>query len=599
MTTHGALIPREKLVEFVHDTLGLDKAIIIQELKKRFGLLNRQAHNQYNNRLKPILESLGLTQQDASHNSPPLDVSQFGGNSVGLEDLQRPGTLEELTPPPRDETDQMTEEQPPSSPFQLGQNDEFNVETKVAKYFVKFNAIYLGTVASYDSKSGWFKVEYDDGDGEEMDADEVQSCVQLHVALRSHLETGDSATSIALSRNVKVPTQVPSSTRKRKRQTRSTLSQGQRECECNSFSNSWDGQEGGQYLSYHLRNIYRYGKSWDPNTDSIVDGQKKGHPLRNHQPQVVKNAHRGVTDAAYFADGAINVAVSKFEGENLLIVHKGLHHVPHGLGFLQKKGTTDVALRNNGVNVIDVPERMKKFCLSRMDDGVNIFRNGTAEAESVSMTSAAKRGLLNFLIDDKCKKFLSDDAGRDVGSNVHRYDLMFNQAQGCCDQYSDANGNIIKGSDGLPLRVPLLRKHTEMLLMMTDEVKGEFTQVLTGMDTVTQQVYPDAFSDERRQHLVYKYFARKYLGEEITINWEYVGIIARKVTDKDCLAMHVDAKNDWRSGYDYCSTYSYVLDGYRVTIVAACKQDFGGLMKRLNEVEVEGGRFLPPKKNNK
>ena len=76
------------------------------------------------------------------------------------------------------------------------------------------------------------------------------------------------------------------------------------------------------------------------------------------------------------------------------------------------------------------------------------------------------------------------------------------------------------------------------------------------------------------------------------MNFEYLGFIARQVTDNDRLAMHLDTKNDWRSGYSCCTTYSFVIDGYRVTIVAANKQDFGSLMDRLDKVQVEGGQFL-------
>ena len=77
------------------------------------------------------------------------------------------------------------------------------------------------------------------------------------------------------------------------------------------------------------------------------------------------------------------------------------------------------------------------------------------------------------------------------------------------------------------------------------------------------------------------------------MNWEYLGVIVRLVTDNDRLLMHLDLKNDSREHYDYCATYSFVIDGYRVTFVAACKQDFGRLMERLDGVEVDG-QFQQP-----
>ena len=350
----------------------------------------------------------------------------------------------------------------------------------------------------------------------------------------------------------------------------------------------------GLFLVYQLRNRQKYYDGSDPNAHSRVEGQKRGHPLRNHQSKEVKNAHRGVTDCAYFIDVSINVAIAVLDGD-LVIIHKGLHHVPHGLQTQRAKYASDMTLRDNSVSVIDVPEDMKVFCMSRVDDGVNVFRTGTSEVGLVSMTRGTKRAFLHFLIDEEMKKYSSEDSGRDVG-NVHRYDLMFNQSQLHCDEYSDAYGNVIVDRDGSPLRVPFLRRQTEMLRLMPDEMKREFTKVLTGLDHLTRKMYPDAFPDIRRRELVQKYFVHDYLGEDVDmINWEYIGLIARKVTENNYLAMHLDVKNDTRKGYDYCSTYSFVIDCYRVTIIAACKSDFGSLMDRLDGNEVEGGRFLPVK----
>lgn len=467
-TNRRALIPSEQLKTFVNDSLGLKKSILIQELKKKFGLNLRQAHNQYNNHIKSL---------------------------------------------------------------EVGVRETF-IGRKVAKYFKCKDKIFCGAVISYDHAEHWWSVRYDDGDVEEMDSDELE-----------------------LARNLYVAWNVP-----------------------HSFSNSSNG-ENGQYLVYQLRRL---------------DGRYRQHPLRNHQPASVKNANRGVTDGAYYSAASIQVAISVSTHENdLFILHRGLHHVPHGTGFLRTKDASDIVLRNNDVDVIDVPEDMARFGMDREDDGVFVFRSGTNEVGMVSMTSVAiKKAFLQFFRHEQCKRYLSADVGRDVGNNVYRYDLLFNQGQGNCDKYSDINGNIVVDSGGNPLRVPFLRNQTEMLRFMPDTIKEELTRVLVGMDKVTQRVYPGAFPDERRRDLVHDYFVSAYLGDDVRMNWEYLGIIARQLTNNDRLAMHLDSKNDWRNGYDYCTTYSFVIDGYRVTIVAACKQDFGSLMDRLDEVEVEGGRFL-------
>lgn len=356
---------------------------------------------------------------------------------------------------------------------------------------------------------------------------------------------------------------------------------------------SCNERKDGQYLLYLLRDRSLFYDGWDPNP---VADQKKGHPLRNHQKDHVKSAKRRPADTVFFTEIAINVDVSVAGDNNLIIVHQGLHHVTHGGGVLREKGATDTALRDYGVEVIDVPETVIRFSKRRDDDGVNVFRSGTAEASKISMTTTAKRECLHFFLDDRWRNNSSADGGRDQGINVRRFDLLFNQSQGNCDQYCDADGKAIVHPDGKPLRVPLLRSQTEMLKDMPNDVKREFIQVLTGLDSLTSQIYPGAFSDERRRRLVKDYFVNEYFGEHIMMNWEYLGIIVRQVTDNDRLLMHLDLKNDSREHYDYCATYSFVIDGYRVTFVAACKQDFGSLMERLNDVQVEGGQFQQPNK---
>lgn len=358
---------------------------------------------------------------------------------------------------------------------------------------------------------------------------------------------------------------------------------------------SWFGFGGGLYLVYHLRKLDgRFNNGWDP-TSMALKGQKAGHPLRNHQPVMVKNNNRGVTDGAFFIETSIQIELCIDPLDNdLVIIHQGLHQVPHGTGLLCDKNSSDERLRNSGVNVIDVPNCKRTFSVQREDDGVAVYRSGTPEARCVSMSSRAKKEFLHYLIDSTCEEYRSVDVGRDVGNEVYRYDLLFNQAQRKCYLYADAEGFVVEDSNGDPLRVPNLRSQTQMLRLMPEHIKAEFTQVLTGMNAVSLQLYPDAFHDERRHQLVQDHFVRDFLGDNVCFHWEYLGLIARKITGDDRLAFHLDAKNDWRRGYDICSTYSFITDGYRVTIVAACKQDFGSLMDRLSNVEVEGGQFLPP-----
>ena len=572
------LIPHDDLVNFVRDCnrLEFDKPALIQALKKRFGLDTRQAHNQYNNHIKSIYESLGLELPLSSLEQQPLgfsqpndllspELSQFDRNVLGLGELQqRSSDLEELPVP-------LFDQQPSPSPLQF-------VGRGVAKLFG--NKIYFGRITSYDLPSRLFQVDYNDGDNEDMDEDEAQRAVSLHVVLSSHLELegGNVATSIALNTQ-----ESGASAGKRKRS--------------DTFSNSWDGKGGGTYLVFQLRNTDRYYEDFDPNTDLRVEGQKKGHPLRTHQNPAVKEAHRGVTDAAYFTATSINVAVSSAEdGNDLFMVLVGLHHLSHGMEYLRNKASSDEVLRNSGVDVVDVPESQERYTMQRDDDGINVFRSGTLEADRVSMRSTeVKREFLRHLISPGFDMYRSADSGRDIGNHVYRFDLVFNQGQRTSHVYAGADGIVVLDSKGKPLRVPFLRHETSMIRMLPENVKAAFTQVLIGMDELSKQLYPGAFHDGRRRQLVYDHFSRDHLGHCVSINWEYIGIIARKITDDDRLAMHLDNNNDSRQGYDICATYSYIIDGWRVTVVAACKQDFGSLFERLDEVgAVEGGRFLPP-----
>ncbi len=78
----------------------------------------------------------------------------------------------------------------------------------------------------------------------------------------------------------------------------------------------------------------------------------------------------------------------------------------------------------------------------------------------------------------------------------------------------------------------------------TDKVKEELPSVVVGMDSLTKEVYPGAFPDDRQRRLVYDYFVRDYLGDDITINFEYLGFIARQVTDNAYIASSVPITNE-------------------------------------------------------
>jgi hypothetical protein len=118
---------------------------------------------------------------------------------------------------------------------------------------------------------------------------------------------------------------------------------------------------------------------------------------------------------------------------------------------------------------------------------------------------------------------------------------------------------------------------------------------MIAMQRLARKRHRQAFHDGWRNELVHENLWKFFFGANSEmIVWEYVGFIARLTTKTDRLAMHLDLKNDAREGYDICCTYSYVLDGYRVTIVLASRQDWGSIMERTREVEIEGGKFLLP-----
>jgi hypothetical protein len=345
-----------------------------------------------------------------------------------------------------------------------------------------------------------------------------------------------------------------------------------------------------QYLVYQFNDDNSAFCHGEDKSRNMNCGQRAGHPLRINQPKKVKGANQLPTDAMAFISGTINVSISD---SDLVQITRRLNEMPHGTNYLINKIKTDRLLRENGITVIDVPDN----CLSADYDRVIVFRSGTPQASSVEMTPTMKSLLLRFLIDPSRKNLMSRDEARDVGGNVHRYNAGYSQAQKSSKMYADTRGCAIKDRrNGKPLRLPSVASGTmDLLTSMPDALRTTFCDVMIAMQHLARKHHHQAFHDDWRNKLVHENLWKDIFGEnsEIIV-WEYVGFIARLTTKTDRLAMHLDLKNDGREGYDICCTYSYVLDGYRVTIVLASRQDWGSIMERIREVEIEDGVFLLP-----
>jgi hypothetical protein len=170
------------LEKFVSDHLHLEKSELIQELKRRFQLDTRQAHNQFYNHIKPILARLEPPPVNSIHNdSDEMDLLsfEFPPMELDVDDQQV------LPPMELDGDDQQV-----LHSLVLG---EKYVGCMVAKYFVNEDEIFHGIVTSYDIEEGWWMISYADGDFKEMNLDKLECAMNLHSALNNDLSTNNTA----------------------------------------------------------------------------------------------------------------------------------------------------------------------------------------------------------------------------------------------------------------------------------------------------------------------------------------------------------------------------------------------------------------------
>ena len=278
---------------------------------------------------------------------------------------------------------------------------------------------------------------------------------------------------------------------------------------------------------------------------------------------------------------------------DLLQILRNLHYTPHGTINMSDKNSCALKMKATGVNVIDIGE--KDMC-TQFDD-IYVYRNGSSEILRLKMDDTVKSKLLHHVLDTSFQNLRSKST-RDVGDNVVRFDIGYTQGFEWSKVYVDAENNILLDmtkSPPKPFRIPGVLKATTVLNSMSIYLKKAIATILLHSQQIVKDRFANAFSDNWRSNLVHDNLWQKSFQEVDApreINWEYVGIIARKVIATDLLAMHLDEKNDRRAGYEYCVTYSYVYHGYRMTIVMASKQDWGSLMERVAKVKVPGGKFI-------
>lgn len=279
---------------------------------------------------------------------------------------------------------------------------------------------------------------------------------------------------------------------------------------------------------------------------------------------------------------------------DLLQCLRNLHKTPHGTMNVACKNACSRKMKDAGVKVISIGSNdvCAKF------DHLSVYRNGSSEVSCVMMSETLKSNLLHHLLDASYKN-LRIKSSRDVGDRVVRFDCGYTQGFSWCKKYVDANNNALidtsPSSKSNLYHIPGVLKGTCVLNSMSVDLKKAIAQVLLRSQEIVKDGFPNAFKDQWRSELVHdNLWKDSFDGVDILsqIKWEYIGIIAREVGATDLLAMHLDGKNDRRDGYEHCATYSFIHNGYRITIVMASKQDWGSLMERVRKVEVKGGKFI-------
>ena len=112
-------------------------------------------------------------------------------------------------------------------------------------------------------------------------------------------------------------------------------------------------------------------------------------------------------------------------------------------------------------------------------------------------------------------------------------------------------------------------------------------QIIAVMETATSLVLSEdkaSFTNPLRTKLFAKIFNNAMGFESSSSLFEYIQIVVAKNT---VLNEHVDHKNDHRSGYNFCSVYSFyhVKDNeeYRISLIMTTRTTIGAALKKLKK----------------
>jgi hypothetical protein len=76
---------------------------------------------------------------------------------------------------------------------------------------------------------------------------------------------------------------------------------------------------------------------------------------------------------------------------------------------------------------------------------------------------------------------------------------------------------------------------------------------------------------------------------DLSASFEYYDIVVSKIDSE--LRRHMDYKNDDRTNYNNTFVYSFVRDGYKVSIIMTTRRDVGSAMDKIqNEYRKENDR---------
>eukprot|EP00980_Cylindrotheca_fusiformis_P023887 scaffold11119_cov107-Cylindrotheca_fusiformis.AAC.1 len=311
------------------------------------------------------------------------------------------------------------------------------------------------------------------------------------------------------------------------------------------------------------------------------------HSQAFYKPKELKKKTNGELDDIEKIESQISFPV---KSEDMFYCVRNLHQKPHGLSFETSLDLTTISLAE--ANIAHKKIRNHGYTCKYFDKNLKLLYSGSSILKWFSSQQQRKphHGLDKQWLKDFVIKHGKIDCARDVsdgGKISKRVAFGFGQIQPSSNKQQrkctipDTFTSVVKNEDAL--KMPTL--NTTMLDLMLQEapqVVEALAEILGFSQRCLESFYQNdetrPFSNEFRSKTFGKDLHSHFFRDEAaasegpSFDWEYIDITVKNCAD---LPRHMDHKNDSRVGYNHCAVYSFVIDGYRVSIIMTTRNTVG------------------------